>query len=65
MLYLKVHLKVCEGCGGLWFRTEDRGDVYCSSCAGRLKGYPRMVTRRRGRPCKKPIPAAPANGGAR
>src|ERR1700742_1846389 len=38
MMYLKVNLKVCEGCGGLWFRTQDRIDVYCSSCAGRLKG---------------------------
>lgn len=53
MTYLKIQLKVCEGCGGLWFRTQGAVDVYCSSCAKKLRGFPRMMQKRRGRPCKQ------------
>ena len=35
MEYLRVQLKVCEGCGGLWFRTQSAG-VYGRCCAGKL-----------------------------
>lgn len=63
MSYLRVHLKVCEGCGGLWFRAQDRVDVYCSSCAGRLRGFPRMVKRRLGRPRKHVAPTTAVRGG--
>jgi hypothetical protein len=64
MTYLKVQLKVCEGCGGLWFRTQDKLDIYCSSCASKLNGYPRMVKRRPGRPCKAKVQAIHTSGGA-
>jgi hypothetical protein len=36
MEYLRVQLKVCEGCGGLWFRTQSAEDVYGRCCAGKL-----------------------------
>ena len=35
MVYLRVQLKVCEGCGGLWFRTQGGTNIYCSSCEGK------------------------------
>ena len=35
MMYLRVQLKVCEGCGGLWFRTQGRADIYCFTCEGK------------------------------
>jgi hypothetical protein len=39
MNYLRVDLKVCEGCGVLWLRTEVDG-VYCRGCARRLSEFP-------------------------
>ena len=35
MEYLRVQLKVCEGCGGLWFRTHAE-EKYGRCCAGKL-----------------------------
>ena len=61
-MYIKVHLKVCEGCGGLWLRTQDAVSVYCSSCANRFKDFPRR-TKRRGRPCKRRVEATAIGGG--
>jgi hypothetical protein len=31
-MYLKIELKYCERCGGLWFRREGNRQVYCHSC---------------------------------
>ena len=31
--YLRVELKYCELCGGLWLRQEGSGEVYCNWCA--------------------------------
>ncbi len=39
MEYLRVQLKVCEGCGGLWFRTETLVKVYCAGCTGKMAGH--------------------------
>jgi len=51
---LRVHLKICEGCGCLWYRTQDQGSVYCSACETRLKDFPSPESRkRRGRPAHK------------
>ncbi len=51
MIYLKVFLKVCEGCGGLWFRTQDARNVYCADCERRLRGFSKTPNKRRsGRP---------------
>ena len=53
MTYLSVSLKVCEGCGTLWLRSEASLTVYCARCAERLKHFPDPKTRRRpGRPLK-------------
>ena len=47
---LRVHLKICEGCGCLWYRTQTQGSVYCHRCETRLKEFPPPESRaRRGR----------------
>jgi uncharacterized Zn finger protein (UPF0148 family) len=51
---VRVQLKVCEGCGCLWFRAQAQGTVYCSECESKLKDFPSPGSRRpRGRPCHK------------
>ncbi len=40
MNYLRMDLKVCEGCGALWLRMSVTKDVYCRSCATRLAEFP-------------------------
>ena len=51
-----VQLKVCEGCGGLWFRTQTQMDVYCKECATKLREFPTPESRkRRGRPPRRTI----------
>jgi uncharacterized Zn finger protein (UPF0148 family) len=51
---LRVQLKVCEGCGCLWYRAQEQGSVYCFRCETKLKDFPSPETRkRRGRPCRK------------
>jgi hypothetical protein len=55
---LRVHLKVCEACGCLWFRAQAATSVYCSTCHERFKDFPTPQTRRRrGRPKKTTLPA--------
>jgi uncharacterized Zn finger protein (UPF0148 family) len=66
---LRVHLKICEGCGCLWYRAQTQGSVYCRSCEEKLKDFPAPETRkRRGRPSRKTLvrvwAVAEANGGA-
>lgn len=66
---LRVQLKVCEGCGCLWFRTQNLGNVYCKSCETKLMDFPTPESRkRRGRPMKRPLihlwAVAEATGGA-
>jgi uncharacterized Zn finger protein (UPF0148 family) len=66
---LRVQLKVCEGCGTLFFRAEAEGTVYCRGCETKLRDFPSPESRkRRGRPGRKPIPriwAVAAAGGVR
>lgn len=64
-----VQLKICEGCGCLWYRAQAQGSVYCRECETKLKDFPSPETRkRRGRPPRKPLSAvwavAEAIGGA-
>lgn len=64
-----VQLKVCEGCGCLWFRAQHRECVYCSGCEMRFAEFPSPETRKtRGRPSRKAAGRAwgvsPAAGGA-
>jgi hypothetical protein len=54
---LRIHLKVCEGCGCLWYRAQVDTGVYCSSCHQRFKDFPIPESRkRRGRPRKVLLP---------
>ena len=66
---LRVQLKICEGCGCLWYRAQTQGSVYCHRCEIKLKDFPTPETRkRRGRPERKVLGrvwAAEATGGAR
>jgi hypothetical protein len=53
---LRVQLKVCEGCGCLWYRTQMQESVYCLGCETKLKDFPTPETRkRRGRPVRKTL----------
>ena len=47
MEYLRVQLKVCEGCGKLWFRAASVDGVYGNCCAGKLAEHARAVQPRR------------------
>jgi len=31
-MHLKIELKYCERCGGLWYRYENSTQVYCHAC---------------------------------
>lgn len=54
---LRVHVKVCEGCGCLWLRSQVQGSVYCRECEYRLRDYPTPESRkRRGRPARMTLP---------
>ncbi len=52
-----VQLKVCEGCGCLWYRTQaQQENVYCRQCETKLRAFPSPESRkRRGRPGRKPL----------
>jgi len=55
---LRVHLKICEGCGCLWYRSQVEIRVYCTACYERFKEFPTPESRkRRGRPKKTFLPA--------
>ena len=54
---LRVHLKICEGCGCLWYRAQVETRVYCAACNERFKEFPTPESRkRRGRPRKMILP---------
>ncbi len=46
MNYLRLDLKVCEGCGALWLRPETTAGVYCRNCAAKLAEFPAPRRRR-------------------
>ena len=67
---LQVQLKICEGCGCLWYRVQNHENVYCRGCELKLRDFPSPESRkRRGRPTRKPHMKvwnkAEAAGGAR
>jgi hypothetical protein len=69
VMELRVHLKICEGCGCLWYRAQTQGSVYCHRCEEKLKDFPTPESRkRRGRPARKTLvrvwAVAEATGGA-
>jgi uncharacterized Zn finger protein (UPF0148 family) len=67
---LRVQLKICEGCGCLWYRAQTQGSVYCKECEVKLQDFPTPESRkRRGRPGRKTLVSvwavAEATGGAK
>ena len=67
MEYLRIQLKVCEGCGNLFFRATSMDGVYGKCCARRLaehaKAEPEQRRGRRRQTLHNPAPLA--LGGAR
>ncbi len=66
---LRVQLKICEGCGCLWYRSQTQENVYCKKCEKILSHYPAPGSRKRlGRTTSKPMAGvwavAEAAGGA-
>ena len=66
---VRVQLKICEGCGCLWYRAQTQGSVYCKECETKLRDFPSPESRkRRGRPGRKQLArvwaVAEAAGGA-
>ena len=66
---VRVLLKVCEGCGCLWYRPQTQESVYCRQCELKLRAFPTPESRkRRGRPGRKRLArvwaVAEAVGGA-
>lgn len=47
MTFQPVQLKVCEGCGSLWFRSSGLLEVYCGGCVTKLADFPRVGMMRR------------------
>ena len=53
---VRVQLKVCEGCGCLWYRAQTQESVYCKECETKLRPFPVPESRkRRGRPPQKEL----------
>jgi len=48
---VRMELKYCERCGGLWIRLRGSQEVYCAPCASELQDHPAA---REGR--KRPLP---------
>ena len=36
---VRVQLKICEGCGCLWFRAQTQGSVYCRECESKAERF--------------------------
>ena len=67
---LQVQLKICEGCGCLWYRIQNQETVYCRECEVRLKDFPAPTRQRRRRTSRRNSqlrlkPAACTAGGGR
>ena len=65
----RVQLKICEGCGCLWFRAFGQVNVYCHGCEKKLREHPDPGSRkRRGRVRRDAVTriwaVAEATGGA-
>jgi hypothetical protein len=49
---VRVELKYCERCGGLWLRVWGTEDIYCPECAGEILDLP---IGRKGRKPRLPV----------
>jgi hypothetical protein len=43
---LRLELKYCERCGGLWLRPTGGGQVYCAACGRAMAELPPASTER-------------------
>ena len=46
---IRLDLKYCERCGGLWLRERGTGRVYCAACTSEITDFP-LYGRRISRP---------------
>lgn len=37
---VRMELKYCEHCGGLWFRERGTGNIYCDNCLPKVADLP-------------------------
>jgi hypothetical protein len=44
---VRLELKYCERCGGLWMRTWGTDDVYCPSCEVQMSDLPAVRRRKK------------------
>jgi uncharacterized Zn finger protein (UPF0148 family) len=44
---IRMELKYCERCGGLWMRACGTGEVYCPACAAEMSDLPAGRRRRK------------------
>ena len=44
---VRLELKYCERCGGLWMRIWGSEDVYCPSCAVQMSDLPAVRRKRK------------------
>ena len=42
---MKLELKVCEACGGLWLRPQGLRWKYCAKCAQKMRELPQREAR--------------------
>ena len=56
MKYLRVEMKICEGCGARWLRRGVGDGVYCMHCSARLAVFPSPCGKR---PGGRPVAAKP------
>jgi predicted amidophosphoribosyltransferase len=48
---VRIQLKICEGCGCLWYRPQTQESIYCKNCKAKLQYFPAPDSRKhRGRP---------------
>lgn len=52
---VRMELKYCEHCGGLWIRECGAGVVYCEKCQGQLEEMPM----RKKKPGRVRLPVGP------
>jgi hypothetical protein len=44
---LRVQLKICEGCGSLFYRAQTERKIYCRGCEEKLSEFPSPESRKR------------------
>ena len=50
---IRVELKYCEHCGGLWVRERGAGVVYCEKCQAKVEDLP--IAKKKPRRAKLPM----------